>query len=472
MTSSAKRVSVTLASSRMQLRVRGTNPKDDIIASTRHASSRWHVPEPPVSSVLLHNQDLVDVMFELEPFQADNRAALAFNMALGGLVHPLHENELKPLRKEKDGTYGPRQWDIPFLSEKLPFTFSSLPRPANIQRVLQNDIGGGNYFRFTALRDTPEENAAAIIDLLGNITNPRFASQGAIVQMASPTINYAKHWMPNWENDFTLNQSDVQVTVAPRGQIFELEYHEHYFSTTLLTGSKVLFVFPPHSTNIGHLRSIFQGKLTRLPSLGILLEMQHGIAVIQKRGQTLLIPPFWPVMTFCTETCVSAGFFVAAASAFMSRIRNTNLWLTECLFWPTLAQRQTQLVPYVQELAQHLSAILAVDAKQPKMAKSVQQAICSEWVKVSAEYEGEKDGNMEEKVGGLLGCIEDEGTRRRIAVVFTEAWVSFCELKRRKSGRCRLCGVRVVVLPGDDEDMPNEKLARHVRGVHCDFDLS
>ncbi|KAL7773411.1 hypothetical protein CFE70_003375 [Pyrenophora teres f. teres 0-1] len=461
----------------MQLRGRSNNTSsDDTNHLTRRvvsSSTQQHVLETPIASSLsLHNQDLVDVMFELQPFQADSLADLAFNMALGGLIHPLHENELKHLRKENDGIYGPRQWDTPFLSEKLPFTFFSLPSPVAIQKAIRNDIGGENYFRFTSSYGSSAEDAAAIIELLDNITNPRFTSPGAIVQMTSPSINHAKHWKPSWENDCMLSQSNVQVTVAPRGQIFELEYHEHYFSTTLITGSKVFLAFPPHRINLDYMRHTFQGKRTRLTSLAILREMQQGIAIIQKHGQVLLIPPFWSVMTICTETSVSAGFFVATASAFMSRIHNMDLWLSECLFWPTLAQRQTHLVPYVEELARHFSAIMSSDVKQLKPVKSVQQAICLEWGKVSTGKGGEKYENMQEKVGGLLRCIMDDGKRMKIASVFAEVLVRFCEVKQRKSGRCRLCSVRVDELQRVNGETPDGRLERHVRSVHCHFELS
>ncbi|KAA8618979.1 hypothetical protein PtrSN002B_005635 [Pyrenophora tritici-repentis] len=477
MISSAQRVPVTSTALRMHLRGRSDITPDDETNHLTHlgvsSSTQEHVPETLIaSSLALHNQDLVDVMFELEPFQADNLASLAFNMALGGLVHPLHENELKHLRKKKVGIYGPRQWDTPFLSEKLPFTFSSLLSPVAIQKVIRNDIGGENYFRFTSSYGSSLDDTAAIIELLDNITNPRFTSPGAVVQMTSPSINCTKNWNPSWENDCMLSQSNVQVTVAPRGQAFELEYHEHYFSTTLFTGSKVFLAFPPHITNLDHMRRTFQGKRTRLPTLGILREMQQGIAIIQKRGQVLLIPPFWSIMTFCTETSVSAGFFVATASAFMSRIHNMDLWLSECLFWPTLAQRQAQLVPYVEELAGHFSDIMSDDVKQSKPAKSVQRAICLEWVKFSTDKDGEKYESMQEKVGELLGCILDDGTRMRLASVFVEVWVRFCEMKREKNSTCRICGVRVDKLPQDNGEAPDTKLKMHVKSVHCHFDLS
>ena len=116
-------------------------------------------------------------------------------MSQAGQIHTLDENELKHHRKGKNAPYSPRQRDTPILSEKFPFAFSSLLSPVAIQRAVINDIGGESYFRLTSSRGTLESDVGAVIDLLGNITNPSHTSQRAIVQMTSPTINRAKHWM-------------------------------------------------------------------------------------------------------------------------------------------------------------------------------------------------------------------------------------------------------------------------------------
>ncbi|CAG5156588.1 uncharacterized protein ALTATR162_LOCUS4385 [Alternaria atra] len=407
-------------------------------------------------------------MAELERYQDDHRAAFAFEMARGGRVHPLDENELKHFRKEKDGVFGLFQWDTPTLSEELPFTFTSPPGPAAVEKALKSDIGGENYFRFAPSRGSPDDDAAAITRLLDNIGNARYSEPGAVVHMQSPTFNRARRWIPGWEGDGMLSQSDFQIIIAPAGEVFELEYYDHHFSTTLLTGSKVWLTFPPLQTNLDVLRKAYEGMHsanTSRVSLGILAEMQHGIFVIQKPGQTLLFPPYWSLMTFCTEASTSCGFFLATAAQYMSRIKNMDLWLTVNLFWDTAQLQQSYLVKYATELASHFSIIMGGDLKRFKVGP-VQNQICTEWVKIAPKKTAEFE-NMKEKIGRLLSLIKNNDEREKIDDLFRDAWIEFLQSKRKKRPECRLCHTRIEHMPVGET--PDERLARHITDVHCNF---
>ena len=45
-------------------------------------------------------------------------------------------------------------------------------------------------------------------------------------------------------------------------------------------------------------------------------------------------------------------------------------------------------------------------------------------------------------------------------------------MKGAKNSNCRLCGVGVNEMPGEGGEKRRQKLERHVRAVHSDFDLS
>jgi hypothetical protein len=286
--------------------------------------------------------------------------------------------------------------------------------------------------------------------------------------MQSPTFNRAWRWMPGWESEGMLGQSDFLLTVAPAGEVFELEYHDHHFSTTLLTGSKVWLTFPPLQANLDVLRKAY-GEMhaanTSRVALGILAELQHGIFIIQKPGQTLLFPPFWSHMIFDTATSVSSGFFIATAAQYVYRIRNMDLWLSLNLFWDSAEEQQNHLENYAAELATHFSTIMTGNFKRFKVA-NVQNAICREWVKTAQKKETDFE-NMKEKIGGLLELIDDEGEREKIDEMFRVVWIEFVQLKRKKKPECRLCHVRIEHMPAGET--PDDRLARHVTDVHCNF---
>ncbi|KAI4949240.1 hypothetical protein J4E91_005704 [Alternaria rosae] len=325
-------------------------------------------------------------MAELERQQPDHRAAFALDMAQGGRIHPLNEDELRNFREDRDGVFGPSRWDTPNLTGELPFTFTSLPSPAAVENAIKSDIGGENHFRFAPSRGSPEEDANAIMHLLDNIGNVKYSEPGAVIHMQSPTFNQKKRWIPGWEGDGILGQSEFQMTVAPSGQVFELEYYEHHFSTTLLTGSKVWFTFPPLQANLNLLRTAYE-------------------------GQTLLLPPYWSCMIFCTETSTSCSFSLSTAAQYIYRIKHMGLWLSHNLFWDTGEQLQSHLVRYVTELAAHFASIITGDLKRFKVGP-VQNQICSEWLK-PAPKQVEESKSMKEKIGVLLSLIEDEEARER-----------------------------------------------------------
>ncbi|KAL1792934.1 hypothetical protein ACET3X_009441 [Alternaria dauci] len=465
----AHRVAVTAASNRMQLRGHEDVNSSPPISHSITTSTPQSVSAPAATTTFaLHNQDLIDVMVELERYQVDHRAAFAFELAQGGRVHPLNEDEMKHFRKDKDGVFGPSSWDTPTLSRELPFTFTSLPSPASVENAIKNDIGGENHFRFAPSRGSPDDDAAAIMHLLDNIQTPGYSEPGAVVHMQSPTFNRARRWIPGWEGDGMLGQSDFLFTIAPAGEVFELEYHDHHFCTTLLTGSKVWLTFPPLQANLDLLRKAY-GEMhaadTSHVALDILAGMQHGIFIIQQPGQSLLFPPFWSHMRFNTATSVSCSFFIATAAQYMHRIKNMDLWLTLNLFWDAAEEQQNHLENYAAEIAAHFSTIMAGNFKRFKAA-NVQNAICSEWVK-AAQKKDPGFENMKDKISGLLELIKDEEERQKISDLFRVAWIEFIRLKRKKRPECRLCHVRIEHMPAGGT--PDDRLARHVTDVHCNF---
>jgi hypothetical protein len=459
----------------MQLREHGSRAFSPATHSLVTAAGPQPVfPAPPTPQVnaggpdlSLHNQDLVDVMAELERVE-NTRAEFAFGMVSNGQVHPLHDGELKSLRKEKEDTpYDPCEWASPILSGTELSPFRSIPSAARVEAVIKYDIGGDNFFRFAPSRGSPDQDADAIIQLLDNISNPRYSNPGAVIHMQSPTFDRYRQDITGWDSDGMLGHSSFQMTIAPANEIFELEYYEHYFSSTLFTGSKVWFAFPPLDGNLSLLRQAYDGiqttGLSRIP-LDILVKMQHGIAIIQKAGQTLLMPPFWPVMTFCTETSTSAGFFVATAAQFMQRAKHIDLWMSVNLLWDTLDQQQSHLVHYATEFANHFATILAGKFKRFKAAPLINQ-ICQEWVKTNPkdpEYE-----NMKDKVTSLCSLIQNQQEAQRIAQTIQQAWIKFLEEKHKKKLECRLCHVRIERLPGTGTQ--SQRLAQHVLEEHCNF---
>lgn len=399
------------------------------MTSLANLQERPATPTTLVSRLALHNQDLVDVMLELERF-TDSRAAFAFKMAEKGHVHALDEIELKELRNAHRGIFNPSEWESPILSGFEEGPFISLPTVAQTQHILKTDIGGENFFRFAPSRGSPEKDAHAIMKLLDNVGNPTYREPGSVIQMRSPTFDRLRSASPNWNTDGFLGQSAFQMTITPAKEVFEPEYYEHHFFSTLLTGSKVWLAFPPLHGNSDVLQKAYEDMHVRSSppkSIHLLRKLQHGIAIIQKPGQTLMIPPFWSVMVFCTETSTSCGFFIATALKFMDRVRNMDIWLAVNRLWDDKEEEQAHLVKYAAEFAGHLSQILK-DSFKHFRAGPVIAEICREWMKNTEDIIAERGAksvlpykSMKDKMVELCAAIEDQAERARIEDIFQKA---------------------------------------------------
>lgn len=426
-------------------------------------------PIPSRSRLALHNQDLVDVMLELERVKG-READCAFKMAKGGRVHALNELELKKLRNARGGVFNPSEWESPILSGSEELPFISPPTVAQTQRILKEDIGGENFFRFAPSRGSPEMDAQATMKLLDNIGNPTYREPGAVFHMVSPQFDRLRSRSPNWNADGFLGQSNFQMTIAPANEVFELEYYDHHLFSTLLTGSKVWLAFPPLHGNPDILRQVYEDMRFTLPNtIHVLRQLQHGIAIVQKPGQTLMIPAYWFVMVFCSETSTSCGFFIATALKFMDRVRYLEVWRAVNRLWPDKKQQQAHLVKYASEFASHLTQILKDSCKHFR-ATPIIAAICREWMRNTEDFNVPSRDKavwpktMKDKLVELCALIEDQAERARIEDTFQKAFIHLLEEKLKKNPECRLCRLHIDRMPG--EGNRNQRLAQHFVDEH------
>jgi hypothetical protein len=413
----------------------------------------------------LHNQDLVDVMDELQRCQGDPRADFAYKQTETGHVLPLSEEEFKPLRAVRGEPFDPAQHDLPLLQPQTIFAGLEFPCTQDVLATLKKDMEGEVDYRFAPSHGSAEKDTNAAMRLLEHISDPNYDEPGAIMHMRSFTLDRAKADSTGWEASGLLGHSALGVTIAPAKEVFDLEVYQNFFSTTLLSGTKVWLVFPPTHANLDRLHQAYKDMLVTTEAPHILPAMQHGLAIIQKPGQTLLLPHYWPAMVFCTQTSVSCGFFTATASTFMQRVKCIDLRLAITALCDISAQQQAHLVDHATELANHLSNILNQTPKGVEAA-SIQQDVYREWTKRHADPRYQ---NLHQKVARILSMINDQDTVDRIRQSIRRTWTDFAEKKRitQKKKACFLCYMRIADMPGGKELPSNQCLARHVEEVHC-----
>jgi hypothetical protein len=343
----------------------------------------------------------------------------------------------------------------------------TFPCTQDVQGTLKKDMEGKVRYRLDPPRGSSGENTTAALKLLENLGNPTYSEPGVITHMQSFTLDQAKAEATGWEALGCLGHSTLEVTVAPAKEVFELECYQNYLSTTLLSGSKVWLVFPPKQENLDRLHKVYQDMHASFPLTvpHVLVQMQHGIAIIQNPGQTFLLPPYWPAMAFCTRMSTSCGFFTATATNFMQRVECMDLRLSITALCDTPEQQQAHFVQHATELATHLTNIFA--EKLPKGVKiaGIQQAIYGEWNK-SIAIPGYT--NMHQKVARLLSMINDQVVAHSIRQKLQQVWTDFAVRKRQtaKKKLCFWCRMSIESMPGKGKTL-DQRLAQHIVDVHC-----
>jgi hypothetical protein len=402
----------------------------------------------------LHTQDLVDVMFELENCK-DARFVQVYEMVKKGNLLQLNVEE---------GTYDmdvPLQdfWDAPVLSgvEELPLDV--LPTPAELQHTLKQEVGGENRFRFAPSRGSPEADAHATKALLNNITNPLYTGSGAILHAKIPTLDHLQKKETRWNtgSDGCLGQTDLQVTIAPAHDFFDIKVYSTYRLITLLAGKQVVVAYPPTLWNtcrlIARLKQLSGGKPG--PIWGA-IDLEKGVAIIQKAGEPLTLPPHWSFITLTSQTCVSIGQSIATPLKYpkLFELPYTDLMIAQFNLWPDKSDQQREITGYAESLATHRNVILLTKIPHFTPAPTI-NLICRQW-----------DYSMKQKMARVLAAIEVEAERTRIFDMIMQTWVDFVEMMRikQKKLRCRLCHERLEKqknAQGVDQGLVDHVMAKH-----------
>ncbi|KAF2131142.1 hypothetical protein P153DRAFT_395525 [Dothidotthia symphoricarpi CBS 119687] len=398
--------------------------------------------------------------------RTDPRIRMVYDMVHDGHFYPLDETKLGKLRRNpkkaasSTDVYAASDWDSPILSGLEVLPFDQLPAPEQVQSILTKETGSNNSICFSPSRGSPEADTAAIEELLGNIGNANFRHPGSIIHMDSPTFDQLHTRPLNWDCDGVLGRSNFQMIVAPANEVFELEYYEYHLHSTLLTGTKVWVAFPPLHGNLSTLRNEYDEMLkhnTTKVSTDTLAKLKHGIAIVQRPGETLMIPPFWSVMVISITTSTACLSYIATARSFTERLQNVELYLVLTSLWPAKEKEQTLLMMYTATLVDHTSQILKNNMKGFKSDQIITK-LCQGMMHTKDQP------NVRDELAKAYALIDDKTHVRRVEQELQQAWLDFVEEKCKKRAECRLCLLRVSQMTG--QGTPSERLRQHFVDVH------
>lgn len=398
----------------------------------------------------LHTQDITDVMAELERNDSPGCRAL-YDIAARGEVYSLNEETLRPLRR-KGTVFSLDGWDSPVLTGDPPM--EALPNAKQIRDMLYHDILRGASYHFSPTRGSPEKDGEAIVELLKSLENPHYSKTGSILCMQSPSFERLCYKV-DWPSDGMLSVSEVVVAVSPADDAQHMDYSDHYTICALISGTTVWLAYPPLPHNIDALHKeceaiVKNGNGSAFTNLG---NFQHGIVIIQRAGQTLVLPPFWIATSLTTRTSVTSTFYAATATIFPERVRHIDNYFTTVQLWSLGdTSGQQRLLIFATELIEHLQEVL-VDNFPHYIATKIITEICR-------AYETLRTG-----LRRVLEAIEDKAIVRGLECKYRAIWLKFLEEKRKKSAACRLCNLRIRNMPA--RGTSTDRLRQHFIDFHC-----
>lgn len=207
-----------------------------------------------------------------------------------------------------------------------------------------------------------------------------------------------------------------------------------YGMEKLWGGPKLWLFYPPRAPNLAALAATF-GQQERLQRCHAVRSLSGGFAILQREGETVLLPPYWPHATFALGASVLAGREAAFADELPKELANVGLDMRAA---ELEAERPRVAAAWVKE---HVKGLVkrVQDALLGCKDESTCNAICRMWTAQKKE---------------LLPLLERCGATRKAANAWMAVLGSGWGHEAVRLVECPLC---------DHEDLD---LAAHITATH------
>ncbi|KAF9641704.1 hypothetical protein BFW01_g1687 [Lasiodiplodia theobromae] len=239
-----------------------------------------------------------------------------------------------------------------------------------------------------------------------------------------------------------LEVQEASANVTPRGIFVDLHHDTTYGMETLWGGPKLWLFYPPSPSNLTALAAA-SGQRNRLQSCCCHHDaaaaqrrrrLSGGFAILQRAGETLLLPPYWPHATFALGDSILAGHEVSFAEELPKELRHVGLDVTRAAAEAgSERDARAQVKKHVEGLVKRVEKALANCGE-----KSTRYAIYRAWV---AQKEA------------LVPLLDKHDKANKAA----KAWMEALKAEGREA-------VRLVECPFcDEEDLD---LVAHIDAAH------
>lgn len=254
-----------------------------------------------------------------------------------------------------------------------------------------------------------------------------------------------------------LHSSVTKCAIVPANTVIHLnQSNEGTTTMTLLSGSIVWVIWPPTDHNHRTLQAAYEDFAEDFDGdkLDITQNLEHGLMLLQHKGEGLRVPPFCPMMSFATTTSVIAISTTVTIDEFISTLQKAPLLKAHFKVEPNSELKQTEFnVSILKWLDQLLNGKINADTETRDMRYKLILTDGGPLHTLINTWDDVKDG-----LAAMMSTTEHETMK--------DIWSVF--LTGSKGRECKLCGKRVPKKPSTmrehfaDKHWPKDEVAGRV----------
>jgi hypothetical protein len=243
-----------------------------------------------------------------------------------------------------------------------------------------------------------------------------YNGRSAITAIKSLTIGrFTKYNYDEWKPEGPLDLLDPTVTIAPASARLGFDQSPYYHISTVLVGTRIVVAYPPNEVNVSTLTE----QNDPFARNWLDTRLQHGIAIIQPRGQILTTPPFWVWNAITPTVCVTTTWKILTAEKFPQRLQLINSCLDR--------GKRELWEPKLRLLAQLFRRI--VNNEIPDFENDRIMANLYRWW----------DARYWFPLTMICDAIPDKAKREYVVKTFNDMFLKYALPKRGKKNTCTLC---------------------------------
>ncbi|KAF2655973.1 hypothetical protein K491DRAFT_745927 [Lophiostoma macrostomum CBS 122681] len=255
------------------------------------------------------------------------------------------------------------------------------PKEKDLVRVLKHTLRSHIYGLNPIIMDPAEhpdwKNRAPAMNLIDRLDDPSYRGNGESLRLQCSEFDYLLSGKIFAEPGL-LQERGSQISITPCAWSTSTYggISQEWLQSCLLTGLKMWLVFPPHTYNLAtYQRACAFADINEYKDAGE--DFRGAVRILQRPGQTVYVPAFWPRISFTLRTACSVDFRYRLVQDVPLHLRSVDTIHARLELLGTEERRQ-DLGKWAHEMVENVCSILQDDIEMCTTS-SEQLVFRNEW---------------------------------------------------------------------------------------------